>query len=78
MLLLLSRFSSVRLCDPIKGSPLGSSVPGIFRARVLEWGAIAFSNTLFTEVPYFKHFRNIVRELHETVVIVKIDNDLKM
>ena len=31
------------LCDPIDGSPLGSSVPGILQARVLEWGAIAFS-----------------------------------
>ena len=25
-------------------SPLGSSVHGIFQARVLEWGAIAFSD----------------------------------
>ena len=32
------------LCDPIDGSPLGSSVHGIFQARVLEWGAIAFSD----------------------------------
>ena len=32
------------LCDPIDCSPLGSSVPGILQARVLEWGAIAFSN----------------------------------
>ena len=32
------------LCDPIDGSPLGSSVPGILQARVLEWGAISFSN----------------------------------
>ena len=31
------------LCDPIDGSPPGSSAPGIFQARVLEWGAIAFS-----------------------------------
>ena len=31
------------LCDPIDGSPLGSSVPGILQARVLEWVAIAFS-----------------------------------
>ena len=31
------------LCDPIDGSPPGSPVPGIFPARVLEWGAIAFS-----------------------------------
>ena len=32
------------LCDPIDGSPLGSSVSGILQARILEWGAIAFSN----------------------------------
>ena len=25
------------LCDPIDGSPLGSSVPGIVQARILEW-----------------------------------------
>ena len=31
------------LCDPIDGSPPGSSVHGTFQARVLEWGAIAFS-----------------------------------
>ena len=34
------------LCDPIDGSPPGSSVHGIFQARVLEWGAIAFSEYL--------------------------------
>ena len=32
------------LCDPIDSSPLGSSVPGILQARILEWVAIAFSN----------------------------------
>ena len=31
------------LCNPIDGSPPGSPVPGILQARVLEWGAIAFS-----------------------------------
>ena len=29
------------LCDPRDSSPPGSSVHGIFQARVLEWGAIA-------------------------------------
>ena len=32
------------LCDPIDGSAPGSSVPGVLQARVLEWGAIAFSD----------------------------------
>ena len=31
------------LRDPMDCSPPGSSVRGIFQARVLEWGAIAFS-----------------------------------
>ena len=31
------------LCNPIDGSPLGSPVPGILQARILEWVAIAFS-----------------------------------
>ena len=33
MLLLLSHFSHVRLCDPIDGSPPGSPIPGILQAR---------------------------------------------
>ena len=31
------------LCDPMNCSLPGSSVDGIFQARVLEWVAIAFS-----------------------------------
>ena len=43
-LLRLSRFSRVRLCDPIDGSPPGSPVHGILQARTLEWVAISFSS----------------------------------
>ena len=32
------------LCHPIDGSQLGSSVPGILQARILEWVAISFCN----------------------------------
>ena len=39
-----SRQSCPTLCDPIDGSPPGSSVPGILQARTLEWVAISFSN----------------------------------
>ena len=45
------------LCDPIDGSLPGSSVPAIFQARVLEWGAIAFTvrlpliNDIITTLP---------------------------
>ena len=36
--------SCPNLCDPIDGSPTGSSVPGILQARILEWVVIPFSN----------------------------------
>ena len=32
------------LCDPMNYSLPGSSIHGIFQARVLEWVAISFSN----------------------------------
>ena len=38
-----SRQSCPALCDPTDTSPPGSSVPGIFQARILEWVAISFS-----------------------------------
>ena len=34
------------LCDPIDGSPPGSTVPGILQARTLEWAAISFSMSM--------------------------------
>ena len=37
--------SCLTLCDPMDSNPLGSSVHGVFQARVLEWGAIAFSTS---------------------------------
>ena len=36
--------SCLTLSDPMDCSPTGSSIHGIFQARVLEWGAIAFSD----------------------------------
>ena len=42
-LLLLSHSSRV-LDDPIDGSPPGSPIPGILKARTLERVAISFSN----------------------------------
>ena len=35
------------LSDPMDCSLPGSSVHGIFQARVLEWGAIAFSDLMY-------------------------------
>ena len=38
--------SCLTLSNPMDCSPPGSSIHGIFQARVLEWGAIAFSRKL--------------------------------
>ena len=39
--------SCLTLRDPMDCSLPGSSIHGIFQARVLEWSAIGFSNALF-------------------------------
>ena len=39
----LVALSCLTLCDPMDCSPLGSSVHGIYQARILEWVAISFS-----------------------------------
>ena len=47
------------LSDPMDCSLPGSSIHGIFQARVLEWGAIAFSaNTVYYRI--HMEFRKIV------------------
>ena len=40
------------LCNPMDCSLPGSSILGIFQARVLEWVAIAFSSILYTNTVY--------------------------
>ena len=51
ILLLLSRFSRVRLCvTPIDRSPPGTPVPGILQTRTLEWVVISFSKAWKSKV----------------------------
>ena len=45
--------SCLTLSDPMDCSPPGSSIHGIFQARVLEWGAIAFSELFYLVFIYF-------------------------
>ena len=50
--------SCLTLCDPIDCSLPVSSIHGIFQAKVLEWGAIAFSNNKYRIIifsPLFCH-----------------------
>ena len=46
--------SCVGLCDPMDCSPPGSTVHGIFLARVLDWVAISFS--MMSRCSYKKFF----------------------
>ena len=43
------------LCDHIRGSPPGSSVPGILQARILKWVTISLSNACM--LSRFSHVR---------------------
>ena len=52
--------SCLTLGDPMDCSPPGSSVHGIFQARVLEWGAIAFSDLSIVKAIYDKPIANII------------------
>ena len=56
------------LSDPMDCNLLGSSVHGIFQARVLEWGAIAFS-MMYTEEIKVKPW---VAQFHKTMVVVPL------
>ena len=49
--------SCLTLRDPMDCNLPGSSVHGIFQARVLEWGAIAFSNMSKRRVLIDKNFK---------------------
>ena len=42
--------SCLTLSDPMDCSPPGPSIHGIFQARVLEWGAFAFSGAVVHRV----------------------------
>ena len=63
------------LSDPMDCSLPGSSVQGIFQARVVEWGAIAFSGTSW-ELAYYLivKLRNMkIKNLEESVKQNRVD-----
>ena len=53
------------LSDPMDCRPPGSSVHGIFQARVQEWGAIAFSEGLI-------HSKHLIHGSFFTITITMI------
>ena len=50
------------LCDSIDGSLPGSSTHGIFQARVLKWGAIAFSRQSLGIAIFLQNSRCVCNE----------------
>ena len=72
------------LSNPMDCSLLGSSIHGIFQARVLEWDAIAFSESILKEInpgcsleglmlrlklQYFGHLTQRVDSLEKTLML---------
>ena len=63
------------LSDPMDCSLPGSSVHGIFQARVLEWGAIAFSNAVDYNPPESSVRGILQARILEPVVMPSSDAD---
>ena len=75
--------SCLILCDPMDSSPSGSSVHGIFQARMLEWAAISFcrgcsgspalqEDSLPSEPPRTPKTDHMIQQFHFWVYIQKI------
>ena len=58
------------LCNPIDGSPPGSTVPGILQARTLEWVAIAEQRGSIYSIEKVKH----VQRKSEKRIVVNVGN----
>ena len=54
--------SCLTLRDPMDCSLPGSSVHGIFQARVLEWGAVAYSQNVLSRVQLFETPWSVARQ----------------
>ena len=64
------------LSYPMDCSLLGSSVYGIFQARVLEWGAIAFSESELRcaiSVKYVLDFKDSIQKAMQNISLIYID-----
>jgi len=61
------------LSDPMDCSPPGSSVHGIFQARLLEWGAIAFSISTSNN---YNNGENLVSTFHVLRAVLSVLHEL--
>ena len=68
--------SCLTLSNPMDCSPPGSSVRGIFQARVLEWGAIAFSGAHYrTRITGFET-RESLRQIFQSIATRLVDKEI--
>ena len=56
------------LSNPMDCIPPGSSIHGIFQARVLEWGAIAFSTRVLEGDKRDKGGKDIFEEIKKKIL----------
>ena len=66
------------LHDPMDCSPPGSSIHGIFQARVLEWGAIAFSMTNLDIIEKQRHYFLTKVHLVKAVIFPVVTYDVRV
>ena len=68
------------LCDPIDGSPPGSSVHGILQARTLEWVAISSSNAKehsnYCTIALISHSSKIMLKILQTRLQQYVNHEL--
>ena len=57
------------LSDPMDYSLPGSSIHGIFQARALEWGAIAFSGALCLELYKSPSLSKFQKESNSFIIV---------
>ena len=57
--------------DPMDSSLPGSSVHGIFQARILEWGAIALDPSKKNRYPFVKELANRIHLYTSFVLLIK-------
>ena len=57
------------LSDPMDCSPPGSSIHGICQAKVLEWGAIAFSVLCMQKVANLYFTKELIQKCREAAVL---------
>ena len=57
--------------DPMDCSLLGSSIHGIFQARVMEWVAIAFSKYIINSISIIIYTDDVLFS-HKNIIIINI------